>query len=257
MSTPTTARERHRIELKKRREAEKRRSQRVRVALISAVVVALVAVSSSAVYGISRLHQPAPEIPLAAPSGIPTDQTYYVLGAPEGSSDVTVDIWADFICPSCGQFHDVNGAYVDSIIQDESVTVRLHTRTFLDLQSSTRDYSTRAAGAFACVYDEDPDLALDYQDALFENQPSEGSALTNRELSDLAVGVGAPESVSSCIGAKTYSTWLHDVVEKEAKEKTTGTPYILVNGTKFENWNTEGALQSTVDMAASDARNAA
>lgn len=245
-------REAHREQLRKQRQAELKRQRLVRNGIIIGAIVVVAAIVVGIVLAVSNSRKDdEAQGPLVAPAGLSTDTDYYTLGAPANSGAPVVDLYVDFMCPACGQFHQINGADVNTLVENEEVTLKLHTRTFLDGNSSTGDYSTRAANAVACVADEDPALLLPMHDLLFENQPEEGSAgLTNAKLTELARQAGASEDVASCISSKKYDRWLNEVVEPNAKrDAPRGTPSVFINGEFFEGWNQPGALAQAIRSA--------
>lgn len=125
---------------------------------------------------------------------------------PAGTTPVTVDLYADALCPICGQFERQYGQQISQAVDTGKLTVNLHMLNFLDRGSFSQDYSSRAAGALLCVAQNQgttPGLVLSYYTRLFAEgtQPEEqGSAdLTNAQLADLAKGLGANDATTSCI----------------------------------------------------------
>ncbi len=246
-SSAQERREAQREELRRQRQAELRRQKRIRTAVISVITVVALVVVFGIGYWIYQSTRPAG--PVTAPTGMAADASSYEIGAQKDKP--VVDLYLDYMCPVCGQFHQINGDDLDSMIQNDEITLHVHTRTFLDGNSSTGDYSTRAANAAACVWDDDPENFWAFSDLLFGNQPAEGSAgLTNAQLTDYATQAGASDTVGQCITDKTHASWLHEVVEGEAKKTdTNGTPYVLIDGTPFTDWSTPGSLASAVAAA--------
>lgn len=249
-------REAQREALRKQRQAELKRQRTVRTVVIAAVtVVALVLVAGAGVF-IYRSLQPAG--PVATPAGVAEDQPYLVLGAPEDSGKPVVELHLDFMCPYCGQFEQINGADLETMVNDQEATIHLVPRRFLDTQSTSGDYSSRAANALVCVYEDNPENVLPFQQLMFANQPAEGTAgLTDDEIWGYAQEAGASDSVQSCMSEKTYQPWVRQVADPYGEENGGGTPYIEIDGTQFEQWSTEGALREAVlaagGSAASDA----
>lgn len=239
--------------LRKQRQAELRRQRNLRTLVISLITVAALVIVAGIGYGIYRATRPAG--PVAYPAGIAQGQTYFEAGAPEDSGKPVVDLYMDFMCPYCGQFHQVNGKDIDKLVADNDITLHLHMRRFLDQNSSTGDYSTRSANAAACVYDDDPDNIMKFQDLLFNNQPEEGSAgLDDKTLISYAEKAGASDDVAGCINHQTYKRWVREVVEPEAASRDAGTPAVFINDEQWSansnDWSTKGALKKAIEKAA-------
>lgn len=129
----------------------------------------------------------------------------------QGSPAKTIDVYEDAMCPICGEFEGQFGQQIAQNVDQGALAVRLRMLNFLDPQSASKDYSTRAAGALLAVATEagsQPGLVLKFHSALFspDNQPEEGASadLTNDQLADLAVSSGAPETVKASIAAGKY-----------------------------------------------------
>jgi protein-disulfide isomerase len=112
------------------------------------------------------------------------------------------------------------------------VLFEYHVLNFLDDSSST-DYSTRAANALGVVLDASgPTVAKRFHDLLFENQPEEGSAgLSDAQLVDYAVQAGAAKSaVQPGIDDLAFKGWVNKVTDQASKDDVTATPTVLVDG---------------------------
>ena len=125
-------------------------------------------------------------------------------------------------------------------------TVQVHPISFLD-GASPNAYSSRAASAAFCVADGAPDSFFDYNTALFENQPEEGSmGPSDNELAARAESIGVTsKKVLDCIKNASYQSYVlsytQDTVFKRnipgTNLKVNGTPFIVLNGERFEgNW---------------------
>ena len=114
-----------------------------------------------------------------------------------GEDDVVVEVYFDFMCPYCGQFDAANAAALDTLAENEDVTVVYKAISFLDGNSRGTFYSTRAANAAAVVAAESPEHYSDFVTALFANQPKEGSTgLKDARIKEIAVEVGVPQEVA-------------------------------------------------------------
>lgn len=162
-----------------------------------------------------------------------------------GTGAKKVDIWFDAMCPYCGEFERTNGATLAKAVKDDSITVRLHPITFLDANSNGTGYSTRAAAALTCVAVHDPHAVLDYYQALFADQPEEGSSgLTDDQLAKRATDLGIAD-ISGCLKRSgAYQAWAQAntahsqsgpiVVDgRKVLDAITGTPTVLVNGKQY------------------------
>jgi len=95
----------------------------------------------------------------------------------------TVQLWEDYMCPACGSFEGQNGERIASAVEAGDLRVEFHTLNFLNGQSGSGEYSTRALAAF------------------FAQQPSEGGGdRTPKELADTAEAAGANADSVECIG---------------------------------------------------------
>lgn len=249
-SSAATVQERRaaqRERIRKEREAELRRQRNVRTIVIAAMtVVALVLVGG---LGYAIWSQLRPAGPATAPSNVASGQAYLSYGAPADSDKPVVEIHLDFMCPFCGEFDKANAEDISTMIENQEAQIHMVPRRFLDAQSTTGDYSTRAANAYVCMYEQDPKASLSFQQLLFENQPEEGSAgLSDEQIRGFAEQAGATEETLSCLEKQTYRPWVRQVVEPYAAEKKQGTPYVEINGTKAEidRFKTPGELRSAV-----------
>ncbi|MFC7374173.1 DsbA family protein [Brachybacterium sp. GCM10030267] len=238
-------REAQREALRTQRQAELRRQRSVRTVVIAAITVVALAILGGLGYLIYQSQQPAG--PVAVPEGMSADQPYLELGAPEDSGKPVVELHLDFMCPYCGQFEETNGEDVATMVENEEATLHLVPRRLLDTQSTTGDFSSRAASALVCVYEDNPDNVIPFQQLMFANQPAEGSAgLTDEQIWGYAQEAGASAEVESCITDATYQPWVRQVADPYGAEAGGGTPYVAIDGTAFEDWSTPGALREAV-----------
>ena len=238
-------REAQREALRKQRQAELKRQRTVRTVVIAAItVVALVLVAGAGLL-IYRSMQPAG--PVATPEGMSAEQPYLALGAAEDSGAPVVEIHLDFMCPHCGTFEEINAEDLATMVEEEEATVHVVPRRFMDAQSTSGDFSSRAANALVSVYADDPANALAFQKLVFANQPAQGTdGLSDEQLGDFAEEAGASEQVRADIDNKTYQPWVRQVADPHGEENGGGTPYVEIDGTTYEEWTTPGALREAV-----------
>ncbi|MEV6213973.1 thioredoxin domain-containing protein [Nocardia sp. NPDC051833] len=136
----------------------------------------------------------------AAVQATATPEGVIRLGKPDATK--TVDIFEDPICPACGAMETTFGQELAQKIDEGKLAVNYHFVTFLDTQSKSKDYSTRAFAANLCVAQTGSGPTYSkFHEALFTTkQPEEGGDdLSNPALATLAIESGAPESVGPCI----------------------------------------------------------
>src|SRR5699024_10104323 len=162
-------REAQREALRKQRRAELSRQRTVRTVVIAAITVVALAIVATAGYFVYQATRPAG--PVAVPEGMSADQPYLSLGAPEDSGKPVVEIHLDFLCAHCGEFEKINSEDLQTMVAEDEATVHIVPRNFMDPQSSSGDYSSRAANALVAVYADDPANAMVFQQLMFANQP--------------------------------------------------------------------------------------
>lgn len=187
----------------------------------------------------------APAVRLSDPVGAGGAPVPLDVDRSGGVADVVV--YLDYRCPYCLHFEEANGALLGELASSGAATVQLVPLTFLDRVDST-SYSSRAAGAMACVVDGQPEAAWAAHNALLsaEVQPSESvPGLSNDELIaalDAAAG-GLDPGVRECVGSERFVPFaqaLNDWVfansvpnAVEPAQRVTGTPMALVNGVVY------------------------
>lgn len=165
-----------------------------------------------------------------------------IIGA--ATAPQTIDVFEDAMCPVCHQFEQQSGPAIAKAVDAGKLRVRYHLLNFLDRQSASGDYSSRAAGAMQCVGSgENKDTFLKFHSELFAQAPQEGggSDHDNAAIARIAGDAGASDATQKCIadGAKV------DAAKKSAQESTdqlskatsgqVATPSVLSGGKPVEN----------------------
>ena len=228
---------------RRQREADLARARRRRTGLVTAAVVAVLAL----VVGVGVAVQSRRGSTAASGSSVPANLTDG--GVPTGDADapVTVTLYEDFQCPACKQFEQTTGPTLQRLQETGTVRVVSKPVAILDRFSST-DYSTRALNAAGCVIDTAPAAYPAFARSLFDQQPEENSAgLTDDRLAELAEQSGA-EDVTSCVRDQHFEDWTRRATDQASKDGLTGTPYVLVNGKPLTE-PTAAALQTAVTAA--------
>jgi len=184
-----------------------------------------------------------------------------VAGTVDGAAPdaVVVSVYADYMCPYCGQFEQVNGPTLDQLRQDGTIVVEYHPVAILDEASLGTAYSTRAAAAAALVADQAPAAFVAFNTALFATQPAENTAgQTDAEIAALARGAGVPEAVASTIesgaylaGPGSFVNWVGAATDRAAQDLgRLATPTVLIDGELLTvDWTVPGALAQAIANA--------
>lgn len=249
------ARERARLQ----REKEQARRRRNKTLGISGIIVGSLAVIAAVVLIIANTIQPAGPGPknMASDGILFTGSNGQITpvstkAIPEGGkptatkqddSVANITVYEDYMCPYCNQFETANMDQIKSMVKAGGATLEIHPFNLLDASSAGSKYSTRSAAAAACVANYDPDAFLDFNTAMYTNQPSEGTrGLTNDKIASLAKSAGATnKNVASCITDQKFAGWvkdatnrvLNDKIPNSSLDKLTGTPTVLVNGKQY------------------------
>jgi len=175
--------------------------------------------------------------------GIPANSKP-VPSATNPPSVIDIKLYIDYLCPNCGTFEKKNGEQLRAWVKSGAATIEIHPIAVLTTKSAGTQYSLRAANAAACVAEFSPDHFFDFNEALFVDQPKEGTAgLTDQQLADRASKAGVTDmtQVTKCIDDRRFRGWVQAATTRAlngpipgADVKTiAGTPTIIVNGTQF------------------------
>lgn len=159
------------------------------------------------------------------------------LGLPDAKTQI--DVFEDPLCPACRVFEERYGQQLAQTVDEGKVAVHYRLVDFLNTQSSSRTYSTRAIAATLCVAESGNATAYaKFHSELFSaaTQPAEGgsSDYTEQQLADLAKAAGAPDTAVQCVasGTKINDAAAAAKAAIEDLQKTTGlaTPTVHRDG---------------------------
>lgn len=179
---------------------------------------------------------------------VPTTATADGTGLSVGSGPVTVELYLDFLCPVCKQFHDIAKSTLDGYLADGTVTLVYRPIAILDRLSSTK-FSTRAASAAGCASDSGE---LDaFVTAMMANQPAEGSAgLSDDEMVQIGAGAGLTDAdFGQCVRDGTHRDWATANTETATARGVQSTPTVFVDGVRLESVSVS-SLVAAIDAAA-------
>ena len=159
-----------------------------------------------------------------------------------------MDTYIDFMCPVCNQFEQAYGESIQSLVDDGTITLNIHPISILDRASQGTEFSTRSANAMYCVAAADGTAAVPFMQAMFANQPEEGSTgLTNEQILAIAAGAGVT-GIDACVNDGEYSAYVTAMTEKTPVAPGAsgiGTPTIAINGEVIAN----STLPAPADLA--------
>lgn len=202
------------------------------------------------------------DVAIAGPSGAPVVSvdvgfgvgTSGVVGRDLDSSRVQLDVYFDFMCPACGYFEQTQSQMLAELRVDGTADVYYHPLAYLDSKSSGAQYSTRAASAAALIAQESPESFVSFVEALFANQPAEGSTgLTDEQIQSFATTAGVPDSVVAKIPDHGYADWVRRASEGASKAGVRYTPTLGFDGDIQDpsdeasvQWAQEGVLREAI-----------
>ncbi|WP_210603252.1 DsbA family protein [Brevibacterium oceani] len=202
--------------------------------------------------------------PLKMPEGEKTDLPAATdAGAKKDAATVTV--YLDFQCPGCKAFEDSNSGMLKKLANEGTIVINYKPVSFLDRMSSGNEYSTRSANLAACVVDSQPDKAIDLFDALYAQQPEEGSeGRSDDELLKVAKDAGIDTSaklkadpeqtVESCVTDQTFKKFVEQSSQSALDDKVEATPWVLINGKHTENTSDPQALATEILKATGEVK---
>jgi protein-disulfide isomerase len=165
-----------------------------------------------------------------------------------GTGEQTMDTYVDFMCPICNQFEQAYGAAIQGLVDDGTITLGIHPIAILDNKSQGTEYSTRAANAMYCVAVADADAAVPFMQAMYANQPQEGSTgLTDEQILQIASSAGVT-GIDDCVNSGRYSEYVTTMTQKTPVQPGAGgigTPTIAINGQVIAN----STLPQPADLA--------
>lgn len=185
-----------------------------------------------------------------------------VAGSTEGADPdaVVVSVYVDYLCPFCRIFEMVNEADLAELRASGAVVVEYHPIAILDDASQGSYYSTRAATAAAFVADQAPEQFVDFNTALFANQPAEGSTgLTEAQFAEIARAVGVADEVAAVIETGEYldvfAYWVQAATYQASLDLTQlATPTVLIDGVEVDRTQYDLMAEGELARAIADAR---
>jgi protein-disulfide isomerase len=164
----------------------------------------------------------------------------------------TVDVYADFQCPVCGNFEKAFGPTLTKMAKAAQIKYVVHMMTFLDANLGN-DASKRSTNAAACAAD--AGKFAEYHSAVFAAQPAkEGDGYTNAQLTEFAqtAGITGPALTTwqKCTDSGQHNQYVADVADASGRAGINQTPTVKLNG-KDVKLSTPEALVTEIKAAKS------
>ena len=178
----------------------------------------------------------------------------------------TVTVYVDFQCPACRAFEETNASTLNKLVEEGSIVLEYKPIAILDRFSNGNEYSTRAANLAACVVDSQPDKAGALFEALFAQQPEEGTnGRTDEELLKVASDAGVDTSkaltsdpeqtVESCVTDQSFKKYIANTTQESLDSGVEATPWVLINGKKTEQTGDPQSLAIEILKATGEVQN--
>lgn len=194
------ARKRARERIREQREKEKRAAKRNRTLLVvgaAAAVVLLVVGIGYVILSSDRGDSYEGEL---AEQTLQTDGS--VVMAQEGAEAPVVQVYADYQCPACKQFENLNGDTLKEKAAQSEAIVQFHPVSIF-AQQPTPTSSNSLRGAVAARAAADHDVFVEYNDVLFQNQPNQQEeGFAPSELQEWFGDLGATEEQQEEFGER-------------------------------------------------------
>lgn len=163
--------------------------------------------------------------------------------ATETASTINVDIYFDFHEPAAASFQQANAKQLAQWVNDDLMTVTYHPVATVTGKSNGTKFSARAVSALGCVGTYSSNNLFAFTHELLAQQPeAETEGLTDSELADLAIAIGAedPKKLRACIEDAKYMSWAKKITDAATAGPLAGTDVtlddsfvVLINGVEY------------------------
>jgi protein-disulfide isomerase len=247
----TLARERSR-QMRAARAAELARQKRQRKVAYAVGIVVILGLVAAIAVAVGRSLSSDDSGGVTGKVVVPANIEAGAFSVGDTDAPVTLDLYYDYMCPACGAFESTNAEDLSRLIDQGTIHVNLHVMAFLDEQSQGTEYSTRAGNAYATVVDAAPDKVWTFHNALYTNQPHEGTeGLSDDQIASIALRAGVPADVVENFTRGVHRGWVAQSTQQAFDAGITSTPTVKLNGDMFTgDWSTPGELTEAIETAA-------
>lgn len=187
--------------------------------LLIASVIVVLAVGAAIWAGTNATNGPATTVP----PGI--TQSGHVRG--QASAPVTIDEYADFQCPACGQFARTTEAQIlSSYVAKGQVKIVFHNFAFLGMESNW------AAEAADCAGEQNK--FFEFHDKLYASQAGENQgAFSKDKLKKFGSDLGLGSTFAACVDSAKYTQSVRDETAAGDAAGVSATPTFFISGKKY------------------------
>jgi protein-disulfide isomerase len=202
-------------------------------------VLAVIGVVALIGFGVVSAQVPATTLPTATASTPGITQSGHARG--QASAPVTIEEWADFQCPACGQFaRIVAPTLLSTYVAKGQVALVFHHMAFLGQESSWAAEAAECAGEQGKFFE--------YHDKLFSSQAGENrGAFSKDNLKRFGTDIGLAPSFAACVDSGKYAQAVRDDTKLGEGRGVTATPTLFVNGRKIEGVPSFDQLKAIID----------
>jgi len=157
------------------------------------------------------------------------------------NAPVTIEEWADFQCPACGQFARLTEPQLLSTYGAKGqVSVVFHHFAFLGQESSWAAEAAECAGEQGKFFE--------FHDKLYASQAGENrGAFSKDNLKKLGADLGLASSFNACVDSGRLAQTVRDDTKVGEGRGVQATPTLFVNGRKIEGAATFEQLRTIID----------
>ncbi len=212
------------------RKASKTGPNRIIVASVVAVV-AIIAVVAGVIINSEASKNAITQGGKALPAGVSAMGQGWVANAAVAKPDApTLSIYEDFRCPVCQELESAFGSEIEKAAQAGTVKVAYHFKTVIDSHYPTGNSQQAASDALCAA---DAGAFWKYHDALYANQPTEGTDFTAAQFLSFAEQAGISgdklKTFQACVKAGKYMNYVKSTEDASFKNGITGTPAVFLN----------------------------
>lgn len=157
------------------------------------------------------------------------------------TAPVTIEEWADFQCPACGQFaRQTEPQLLSQYVAKGQVAIIFHHMAFLGQESNW------AAEAAECASEQGK--FFEYHDKLYALQAGENrGAFAKDNLKRFGAEIGLGGDFAACVDSGRYAQVVRDDTKVGEGRGVTATPTLFINGQKIQGAASIDQLKAIID----------